>query len=231
MPVSPNWKLRRLAPRAKRVQARRARDAQTIAAYAGTLPGKADAFIRAYDAIVKYESTWRRVLREGHRALARLEEVLHVWLPRLGRDVPGLDVASFTGGPDAPDSLLGHADRLLTLIEDHRDRRGAPLPYKDGALIEIQSALALAHRRWTEAEAIDARYQHLLRDMRLSYTAFDAELKAFRRSLCSAFGRSDKDFQKLRIEHATEFDEDDDVDAPLPPPALLQGGAPRAEPR
>lgn len=226
MPISPNWKLRRLAPRAKRVQARRSRDAQTIAAYASTLPGKADAFIKAYDGIVKYESTWRRLLREGHRALIRLDEAIHAWLPRLGRDVPGVDIASFAGGLDAPDNLFGHSDRLVTLIEDYRDRRGVPLSYKDVALVELQSALAQAHRKWTEAETADARYQQLLRDMRLTYTAFDAELKAFRRSLCTAFGRSDKDFQKLRMEHATDADEEDDADAPLPPPSLLQGMSP-----
>lgn len=226
MPISPNWKLRRLAPRAKRVQARRSRDAQAIAAYASTLPGKADAFIKAYDAIVKYESTWRRLLREGHRAVVRLEEVIHAWLPRLGRDLPGLDTAAFASDPDTRDNLLGHSDRLVTFIEDHRDRRGAALPYKDVALVELQSALALAHRRSTEAEIADARYQEFLRDMRLTYTAFDTELKAFRRSLCTAFGRSDKDFQKLRMEHATDPDEEDDVDAPLPPPALLQSVPP-----
>ena len=48
------WKLRRLAPRAKRVQARRAGDAPVLAVFAQTLPVKADAFIIAYDAAAKY---------------------------------------------------------------------------------------------------------------------------------------------------------------------------------
>jgi hypothetical protein len=226
MPISPNWKLRRLAPRAKRVQARRSRDARAIAAYARTLPRKADAFIKAYDAIVKYESTWRRFLREGHRALVRLDETLQAWLPRLVRDIPGLETTAFASGTEVPDHLLGQCDRLMTLVEDYRDRHGAPLPYKDVVLAELQSALAMAHRKWTEAEATDARYQQLLRDMRLTSTAFDIELKAFRRSLCTAFGRADKDFQKLRMEHATDPDEEDDVNAPLPPSALLQGVSP-----
>ena len=44
------WKLRRLAPRAIRVQTRRAGDAPVLAVFAQTLPIKANAFIAAYDA-------------------------------------------------------------------------------------------------------------------------------------------------------------------------------------
>jgi hypothetical protein len=226
MPSSPNWKLRRLAPRAKRVQARRSRDAHIIAAYAHTLPGKADAFVKTYDAIVKSESTWRRVLREGHRAVARLDEIINTWLPRLVRDIPGINTSPFYVGSEVPEVLLAHADRLMALLEDYRDRAGAPLSYKDAVLTELQSALAMAYRRWTEAEAADTRYQQLLRSVRTNAVAFDTELKAFRRSLCTAFGRRDKDFQKLRMERAAQPDEEDDVDAPLPPPALLLQGAP-----
>ena len=70
MATTPAWKLRRLAPRAKRVQARRSADAPVLAAYTTTLPPKADAFVAAYDAAAKYENTWRREMREGKGAVA-----------------------------------------------------------------------------------------------------------------------------------------------------------------
>src|SRR4051812_18305973 len=78
---TPLWKLRRLAPRAKRVQARRAADAPAVAAYGPTLLAKADAFIAAYDSAARYETTWRKEMAEGKGAIAALVAAIRAWLP------------------------------------------------------------------------------------------------------------------------------------------------------
>jgi hypothetical protein len=217
MPSAPNWKNRRLAARAKRVQARRSGDAPVIAAYGATLPGKADTFIAAYDAAAGFEVAWRKKLNEGRQAINVLDGALRSWLPLLGRDVPGFDASSFSVSSDVPDDLLRSGERLGAYISEHRDGAGAPLAYKDAALAEIELALAAAQTKWAEAEAADAQDQKLLRGVRTSAVTFDTELKAFRRSLQVTFGRSDKDFQKLRAERAARPDEEDDAGAPAPP--------------
>lgn len=216
MPSAPNWKNRRLAARAKRVQARRSGDAPVIAAFGATLPGKADTFITSYDATASFEVTWRKKLSEGRQAIALLGEALGSWQPLIGRDVPAFDASSFTVSSDVPDDMLRNGERMTKYIHEHREDREAPLPYGEVALAEIEPALAAAQTKWAEAEAADAQYQKLLRGVRTSAATFDAELKAFRRSLRVAFGRSDKDFQKLRAERAAQADEEDDAGAPAP---------------
>ncbi|MDC3962457.1 hypothetical protein [Polyangium jinanense] len=217
MATTPAWKLRRLATRAKRVQARRASESPVIAAYATTLPGKATAFIAAYDAAAKYENTWRREMREGKGAVAALLRRIQSWLPLLVRDVPEFDASTFGDKPDVPDDVIEDGGRLAEVLEESTTADGKPLTYKVDALKELIPSLEAANKEWSEAEAADTTYQKLLKESRATAVVFDKELQTFRRSLAHAVGRNDKDFQKLRVERASQKDDDDDPAAPATP--------------
>ncbi|MBI2571764.1 MAG: hypothetical protein HYV63_32540, partial [Candidatus Schekmanbacteria bacterium] len=159
MPSSPNWKLRRLAPRAIRVLARRGAESPAMAAYDPVLKEHATAFIAAYDATLRHSSTWRRELYEGRGAAAAMLAAVRAWLPLLARDVPGFDAASYAGGSAVPDDLLADAERLAEQIEEARTPVGEPLPYVAAALAALDTATVAARKEWAEAEAADRQYQ------------------------------------------------------------------------
>jgi hypothetical protein len=221
------WKLRRLAPRAKRVQARRSADSTVLAAYSTTLPTKADAFIAAYDAAAKYENNWRREMKEGKGAVAILVSAIRSWLPLLARDIPQFDATTFADKPDVPDDIIEDAQRLLDILDEAQDAQNNPLAYANDAKSALNGALVAANKEWTEAEAADSHYQKLLADTRATASVFDLELQTFRRSLAHIAGRNDKDFQKLRAEKAAQNDDEDEpIDASAPAP----GTAPTSNP-
>ena len=211
------WKLRRLAPRAIRVQTRRAGDAPVLAVFAQTLPMKANAFIAAYDAAAKYNNAWQREMKEGKGAVAKLVSNIRSWLPLLARDIPEFDPSSFADNPDVPDDVIEDGNRLLEIIGESTDAQGKPLDYATVATSALTDSLAAANNEWSEAEAADSKYQELLRDVRATSAVFDLELQTFRRTLGNVAGRSDKDFQKLRTERASHKDDEDDPEAPAPP--------------
>lgn len=217
MASTTHWKLRRLARRAKRVLSRRSADSAAVAAYAGTLPGKADAYIAAYDSAAKYENVWKREMAEGRGAVAALVKAIRSWLPFLVRDVPNFDGSSFGDQPDVPDDVLDDGNRLLDSFDESTGADGNPLAYRDAATQALTPLLAAADKEWSEAEAADATYQKLLATVRATAAVLDLELQTFRRTLASELGRRDKDFQKLRVERASQKDEEDDADAPEPP--------------
>ena len=187
MASSALWKLRRLAPRAKRVYVRRAAESPAVAAYT-SITGLADAFITAYDTSAKYEARWRKEMSEGRGAVAALVAAIRAWLPRVGRDVPGFDASTFADQPAVPDDVIEDGERLVSVIDEHRDEGGKPLPYRAAALDALDPPLAAAQKEWSEAEAADSAYQKLLAEVRSAAAAFDAELQAFRRTLAGAFG-------------------------------------------
>lgn len=211
------WKLRRLAARAKRVQARRSAESPILAAYSTTLPPKADAFITAYDTSAKYINTWRREMIEGKGAVAKLLADMRGWLPLLTRDIPQFDPSSFADKPDVPDDILEDANRLLDTLDSATDADGKSLDYAANAINLLNASLTAANKEWAEAESADSHYQKLLANVRASAAVFDLELQTFRRSLSHVAGRNDKDFQKLRAERASTSDDDDDPNAPPPP--------------
>lgn len=226
------WKLRRLASRAKRVQARRSTDSPVLAAYATTLPTKADAFIAAYDNAAKYENNWRREMNEGKGAVAKLIAAIRGWLPLLARDIPQFDPSTFADKPDVPDDIFEDAQRLLDILDEALDAQNNPLGYVNDAKNALNTALVAANTEWSEAEAADSQYQKLLANVRASAAVFDLELQTFRRSLAHVAGRNDKDFQKLRAERAAQIDDEDDsaVAPPAAPIAPATGNAPSGNP-
>ncbi|MBI4954035.1 MAG: hypothetical protein HY908_18575 [Myxococcales bacterium] len=226
MPSTPLWKLRRLAPRARRVAERRANESPAVAAFAPSVVAKATACITSYDALKQYEAPWRKEMAEGRSAAAALLKVMRPWLPALVRDVPGFLGGEYGDKPEVPDDVIGDGERLVEVLANATTRAGDPLPYRAAALAELEPALQNAQKEWSEAEATDKAFQTLAGATRSAAATFQDELVLFRRTLMSVAGRSDKDYQKLRAERASLLDEEDDPSAPPPPPPVAPGPPP-----
>jgi hypothetical protein len=224
MASTTHWKLRRLGSRAKRVLERRAGEAPVLAAFLKTLPVKADAFIFAYDQSAKYENTWKREMKEGKGAVAKLVSQTRSWLPLLVRDVPQFDASDFADKPDVPDDVLEDANRLVAVLDEATDDKGKTLDYANDAKTALITDLGFANEEWSEAETADSHYQKLMADVRATAAIFDLELQTFRRSLGHIAGRNDKDYQKLRAERASHADDEDDPNGPTPPAPVKPAG-------
>jgi hypothetical protein len=212
----PYWKLHRLARRAARVAERRAGDSTALAVCRTTLVPAATAYIKVYDEAQRYEPQLRREMREGRSAVARLESGIREWLPLIARDVPDFDRTTFADSR-VPDDLLNDGGRLLETAEGATDEAGEPLAFADDLISTLGPVYEAARKEWAEAEAADSTYQQLLASVRQRGGVLHEELKAFRRTLAVVAGRSDKDYQKLRVERAGVPDqEDDDPQAPAP---------------
>jgi hypothetical protein len=212
----PLWKLRRLAPRAKRVIERRKGDAPVIAAYEHTVTPAADQFMAVYDRATKMRGSWKLEAQERHEAVAALGVALQCWGPLVSRDVKSFDNSAFLQ-TSVPDDVIHDAEYLVALVLEHATKAGGSLPYQDAMIVEMNDKLIAATREHTEAEAADKDYQQCLADVRDKGQVLHSELTTFRRTLAALLGRSDKDYQKLRLERASQRDEDDDPAAPTLP--------------
>jgi hypothetical protein len=206
----PNWKRRRLAARALRIQARRAPSSPPINAFGATLVPKALTFIEAYDKAAMHETAWKREMNEGRGAIAKLLVQMRSWLPVIHGDVPTLNTSTFGDNPEVPDDVIADGERLLKEATDAKTPLGDPLPYLTELQTSFGADLEKARTEWKEAEASDSSYQLLLATVRATGDAFNSELTRFRRTLAAVAGRQDKDYQKLRAERVTHPDEDDD---------------------
>jgi hypothetical protein len=216
MARAPLWKLRRLAPRAKRIIERRKGDAPVIAAYEHTVTPAADSYMAAYDRATQMRGSWKLEAQERQEAVAALGVSLQCWAPLVIRDVKTFDSSAFRQ-TSVPDDVIHDAEYIVALVLEHTTRTGAPLPYQEALIVEMNNSLVAARKEHTEAEAADKDYQQCLADVRDKAQALHTELATFRRTLAALLGRSDKDYQKLRLERASSRDEDDDPAAPTLP--------------
>lgn len=224
MASSASWKLRRIASRVIRVVKRRGAEHPAVGAFGSTIVPKAQTFIKAYDDAGRYESTYRKELREGKNAVGVVLQGIRMWLPLVQRDVPGFDGSSYGDQPDVPDDIIEDGSRLFDVVHDFVDAENKPLEYRNAFLADFEPKLKAAEKEWPEAEAADSAYQGKLRDVRDAGEAFDQELQGFRKTIAAAFGRSDKDYQKLRAEKAHTPDEEDDPAGPSAPGPVEPAG-------
>jgi len=206
------------------VAKRRGAENPAVAVYLSTIVPNAETYIKVYDDARKYESTYKKEMREGKSAVGVLLRSVRTWLPLVQRDVAGFDGSSYGDQPDVPDDVIEDGARLFDVVHDFVDAESKPLAFRDPFLADFEPKLKAAEEEWSEAEAADATYQGLLKEVRATAESFDTELQAFRRTLSAAFGRSDKDFQKLRAERAHTPDEEDDPVAPPTPPPVTPAG-------
>jgi len=221
MTTAPQWKLRRLAPRAIRVHERRAAGIPALMAFGSTLVPIAKEFMDSYDGVQRYSAEWRKQMREGRSAIATLTTEMRSWLPRLGVDIPQFDRSTFADS-DVPDDIMEDAQRLLETVEEHQELAAdesnqlEPLPYAEQLQASLAPLFEAAAKEWREADASDSDYQQALAKVRGLARDFERELVAFRATLSTAFDRSDADYQKLRTARAATPDPEDDANAPQP---------------
>jgi len=218
---TPQWKLRRLAPRAVRIVKRRSPSLKVIATFEQSMLPKAEAYMTTYDRGLKFEANRRREMQEGRNAIAVLLKHIQAWAPLLKRDVPGFQGTIYGDSPVVPDDVIEDGERIASVIEEFRDAKGNPLPYQKVALDALGPVLEEATKEWTEADAADSEYQHLMASVRDMGEDLQKDLVALRRCLLVTVGRSDRDYQKLRSERAGLPDEDDDPAAPTPPQPVV----------
>lgn len=219
MTTAPQWKLRRLAPRAIRVYERRGDEVAALQSFGATLVPVAGGFIESYDSVKRYNGEWQKQMREGRGAVAELVSAIRSWLPRLSVDLPEFDRSTFADTA-VPDDVMEDAQRLLETVEEHQERASDPsnqlrlLPYAEQLQSQVGPALDAASKEWLEAETADTQYQQALAKTRELARQFELELVAFRATLSATFGRSDADYQKLRTSRASGADPEDDAAAP-----------------
>jgi hypothetical protein len=227
---TPQWKLRRLAPRAIRIVKRRSSDSTVIATFATSMVPKAETYMETYDRSVKNRASWKKEMQEGRTAVGILVKRIQALAPLLKRDVPGFDGSVYGDQPVVPDDVIEDGERMHSVIDEFRDGSGNPLFYQKEALEELGPALQAATKEWAEAEAADSEYQKLLASVRAMGDDLQRDLVTLRRCLLVTVGRSDRDYQKLRAERAALPDEDDDANTPKPPepvaPAAATSGVP-----
>jgi hypothetical protein len=148
--------------------------------------------------------------------VARLAVALQCWSPLVIRDVKSFDSSAFLQ-TSVPDDVIHDAEYIVALVLEHVARTGAALAYQEPLIIEMNDKLNAGRKEHAEAEAADKAYQQCVANLRREAEAFQTELTTFRRTLAALLGRSDKDYQKLRVERASHQDEDDDPNAPPPP--------------
>jgi hypothetical protein len=210
------WKLRRLAPRAKRVIERRRGEAPVIAAYEPTMVSAADGYMAAYDQAARYRVIWKQEMAESTEAVAVLTKSLRSWIPLIGRDVGGFDGSVFLDTA-VPDDVISDGEQILATVATRVAEGRAALPYEVALVADVTEKVEAAKKEHAEAEAADKVYQERLAEARRAAEIFHNELRTFRRTVAALVGRQDKDYQKLRMQRAAQRDEDDDPNAPAPP--------------
>jgi hypothetical protein len=207
----PYWKRRRLGARVLRIMERRASQAPALKAYETSLVPLTNAFNQAYDACANAEARWRKELKEGKGAVAALLAQIRAWAPVLQGSIEGFKASDFGDHPAVPDDVIFDGEQLLDMAMDAKDASGQPLAFAAELQSALEPALKAAIKEWKETEEADKQYQSLLATTRETGDAFNAQLILFRRTFAAIFGRSDKDFQRLRAERVAESDDDDDV--------------------
>ncbi|MBI5480719.1 MAG: hypothetical protein HY906_17810 [Deltaproteobacteria bacterium] len=204
------WKLRRFGARALRVVERHKTESTAIAAHEARLAQLSKPFAAAYDEVVRLRSATADAVRSLHATV-------RAWLPLAQRDVAALVSAEYGGRPEVADDVIADARDLL---EQVKGPAGGALPYGAACAAELERGIEAAAKASRDAEAADARYGGLLRQLRQVAAELDAEVQAVRATLSARLGRRDKDLQKMRPHAVNEPDEDDDAGAPAPSPGV-----------
>lgn len=213
MASSPLWKLRRLAPRASRVCARR-QDIKPILALSGRIVAAADAYTGAYDVAARYSRVWLKETQEGRTATSELVVKLRSWLPLAVAEIPAFSSSTYTDRPGVPDDVIEDASRFLDEVADAAEA-GAKLDWAADATADLEPAIAKTIKEQEEAEAADQQWQRLLATTRETAQTFDGLLQTLRRILAAAVGRKDRDYQRLRAEKVTRTPDEGDDEVPV----------------
>ena len=177
------WKLRRFGARALRVVQRHKAESTAIAAHEAKLAQLTKPFAAAYDELVRVRAATADAVRALHATV-------RAWLPLAQRDVAGIVSADFGGRPEVADDVIADAKELLELV---KAAAAGALPYQAACASELARGIEAAGKAAAAAEAADARYAGLLRQLRQAAVygrAAPPALSCCRRSRASAITSS-----------------------------------------
>jgi hypothetical protein len=86
-----------------RIIKRRAGSWPALAAHLSTMGPQGEAYMAAYERVVKYAMTRKKELEEGKTASKALLKEIRGWVPLLLRDIPGFDPSVCGDRPEVPD--------------------------------------------------------------------------------------------------------------------------------
>lgn len=206
----PNWKLRRMVPRALRVLGNHKGSFEELKAIELTLVPAAQRFVELYDT-ARVSETPRREVSESRKALRRLELGIRRWTGIVTRDIPGFTLASFLDGDALSDDLIGGAERFLEVVRGFKGSNGEAPSYVADLLARVTPLLEEATQSWDAAQNHMAAERELLRQTRAAAALVQKELVALRRTLRATLGSTHRDYQVLRIVRVAQ--DEDEIDA------------------
>jgi cell division septation protein DedD len=130
------------------------------------------------------------------------------------RDIPGIDIASFTERSQVTDDAISNAERLLEACRTFKGAGDAPLPYKDAMEMTLGAAIDAASKEWEKQLAHKANVQAMLIETRSAAVTLQRELVAFRGSLRAEIGRNHVDYRALRTHAKAPEDDIEEVVEP-----------------
>jgi hypothetical protein len=205
----PNWKLRRMVPRALRVLGKHKGSFEELKRFEGIVPA-AQRFVELYDAS-RVGETPRQEVIDARKALRKLELGIRRWTGILTRDIPGFTLASFLDGASLSDDLIGGAKRFLDLVRGFKGANSEPLEYAADVVARVTPLLDEATRCWDAAQDHMATERELLRQTREAAAIVQRELVALRRTLKVILGATHRDYQVLRLSRVAQ--DEDEIDA------------------
>jgi len=211
---TPLWKLRRLAPRALRVQDRHRDKEAGLAAFDHTMVISAKTLMTTYDGLRTTDSARSFERAEGLSTLKSLHLKLRVWGAHVADRVPGVDASTFGDNPDVLDDVITDAQVLVKRVEEHAAQASEPLPFKDELVADLTAAIEAASGEAGQTENVTAEVAALRVKTHEAAEAFERDLVSYRKALAAVIGRNHPDYQKLRADRARTPDEDDDANAP-----------------
>jgi hypothetical protein len=207
---TPNWKLRRMVPRALRVLGNHKGSIEELKTFELTLVPAAGRFVSLYDAS-RVGQTPRQQVIDARRALRRLELGIRRWTGILTRDIPGFTSSSFLDGDSLSDDLIGGAERLLEVVRGFKGANGEQPGYVADLVARVTPLLEAATQSWDAAQTHMAAERELLRQTREAAALLQKELVALRRTLRATLGSTHRDYQVLRISRVAQ--DEDEIDA------------------
>ncbi|HEX2882259.1 MAG TPA: hypothetical protein VHO25_22215, partial [Polyangiaceae bacterium] len=207
----PNWKLRRMVPRALRVLGKHKDGFEELKTFELRLVSAAQRFVEVYDAS-RVGETPRQEVVDARKALRKLELGIRRWTGILTRDIPGFTLASFLDGASLSDDLIGGAKRFLDLVRGFKTADGEPLEYVANIQARVTPLLAEATCCWEAAQDHMAAERELLRQTREAAAVVQKELVALRRTLKVILGATHRDYQVLRLSRVAQDEDEIDTD-------------------
>ena len=193
-------KLRMLCERVPRVFGRHRGAHPAIEPLGAALLPKANAFVEAYDKVINHEIARKAAMAAGHAAADELYARMRIWQTLVEIRVGRASWKPSTGSAACPDQLMGDAQRLMALVQQHRDG----ISCAQECLENVREALANTEQLWMAAQVAQVKHQRLQKRARELGVEANTEIIVFRKLLRAVLGQSHHDYQSLRYRRSKQ---------------------------